>query len=204
MKELTEKQLTVLNFIRAYSKENVCPPTVREVATFLNVSLKAAQDHIAALRKKQYIAPSEKRSRSLRILVDIDNGEAKSPAVLEVPLLGSVAAGKPLFCEENFEKTIPIPQDLVRTGHSYFALQVRGTSMINAGILDGDTAIIEQSEIAENGQIVVALLDDSVTLKRFVREASRIKLQAENPDFKPIYCQDVRILGKLAGIIRSY
>ncbi len=204
MKELTEKQENVLNFIRSYSKENACPPTVREVATYLNVSLKAAQDHIAALRKKEYIAPSEKRSRSLKILVDTAKNDSSEASVTMVPLLGSVAAGKPLLCDENFETNIAIPNNLIRNGHSYFALRVRGTSMINAGILDGDTAIIEQTEVADNGQIVVALLDDSVTLKRFIKEASRIKLQAENPDFKPIYCQDVRILGKLAGIMRSY
>ena len=119
-------------------------------------------------------------------------------------MLGTVAAGRPLFCDENFEGDVALPEDMVNSGYKYFALHVRGTSMINAGILDGDLAIIKQTNTANNGEIVVAIIDDSVTLKRFFKEASRVKLQAENPDFKPIYSQDVRILGTLSNIVRAY
>lgn len=203
MKELTERQQQVLRFIQDYTETNIYPPTVREAAEHFSVSLKAVQDHIAALRKKGYLSQSEKRSRSLKVLID-DRPSVKQRKVIDVPLLGTVAAGKPLFCEENFEGNIAIPEEMVKSGHKYFALHVRGTSMINAGILDGDLAIIKQANMANNGEIVVAIIDDSVTLKRFFKESSRIRLQAENPDFKPIYSQDVKVLGILSNIIREY
>ena len=123
---------------------------------------------------------------------------------VRIPLLGAVAAGKPIFCDENYEDTIFLSESLVRSGDSYFALHVKGSSMINAGINDGDLAIIKQQSTANDGDIVVAIIDDSVTLKRYFRESSRIRLQAENPEFKPIYSQDVKVLGKLSHIIREY
>lgn len=204
MKELTDRQEEVLKFIRSYMDENSCPPTVRETAEFFSISLKAVQDHFSALRKKGYLSRVEKRSRSLKVLIDEDPVEKNQPFSVNVPILGSVAAGKPIFCEENFKGSVTLFAPMVHEGSSYFALTVQGTSMINAGILDGDLAVIRQQSVARNGQIVVALLDDSVTLKRFFKEASRVLLQPENPDFNPIYCQDVKILGTLVSLIRSY
>ncbi len=204
MKELTERQEQVLNFIRSYMEENSCPPTVREAAEFFSISLKAVQDHFLALRKKGYLSRVEKRSRSLKVLIDEDSEDKKIVYSTEVPILGSVAAGKPIFCEENYKGSVTLFAPLIHEGSSYFALTVQGTSMMNAGILDGDLAIIRQQTTARNGQIVVALLDDSVTLKRFFKESSRILLQPENPEFNPIYCQDVKILGTLVSLIRSY
>ncbi len=204
MKELTDRQEEVLKFIRSYMDENSCPPTVRETAEFFSISLKAVQDHFSALRKKGYLSRVEKRSRSLKVLIDEDPVEKNQPFSVNVPILGSVAAGKPIFCEENFKGSVTLFAPMVHEGSSYFALTVQGTSMINAGILDGDLAVIRQQSVARNGQIVVALLDDSVTLKRFFKETSRVLLQPENPDFNPIYCQDVKILGTLVSLIRSY
>ena len=122
----------------------------------------------------------------------------------KVPLLGTIAAGKPLLSEENLDGYVNLTEPFIHPGKSYFALRVRGTSMINAGILEGDLAVIEQCETAIDGQIVVAILDEAITLKRYYKEASRIRLQPENPDFQPIYTQDVRIAGTLSSIVRTY
>ena len=201
MKELTERQQQILQFISDYTEENSFPPTVRETAEHFSVSLKAIQDHFTALTKKGYLLKDEKRSRSLKVLGNVTKKANKG---YKIPVLGSVAAGKPIFCEEDYENTIYLSEPFVRPGNSYFALHVRGSSMINAGIVDGDLAIIKQQTPAEDGDIVVAIIDDSVTLKRFFREPTRVRLQAENPDFNPIYCQDVKVLGKLSHIIREY
>ena len=201
MKELTERQQQILQFISDYTEENSFPPTVRETADHFSVSLKAIQDHFTALTKKGYLLKDEKRSRSLKVLGNVTRKTCKG---VRIPLLGAVAAGKPIFCDENYEDTIFLSESLVRSGDSYFALHVKGSSMINAGINDGDLAIIKQQSTANDGDIVVAIIDDSVTLKRYFRESSRIRLQAENTEFKPIYSQDVKVLGKLSHIIREY
>ena len=201
MKELTERQQQILQFISDYTEENSFPPTVRETAEHFSVSLKAIQDHFTALTKKGYLLKDEKRSRSLKVLGNVTK---KANRGYKIPVLGSVAAGKPIFCEEDYENTIYLSEPFVRPGNSYFALHVRGSSMINAGINDGYLAIIKQQTTAEDGDIVVAIIDDSVTLKRFFREPTRVRLQAENPEFNPIYCQDVKVLGKLSHIIREY
>ena len=204
MKALTTCQQDALRFIREYCDTNFRPPTVREIANHFGITVKAAQERITALRKKNYLAPSDSSSRSFRILIDIDEAGKIEPELVHIPLLGQVAAGKPLLCEDNIEKYLSVPETMLRKNHEYFALRVKGNSMVDAGIWDGDTALIQQCETAENGEIIVAVLDDSATLKRFFKEPSRIRLQPENPDFKPIYCQDVRIAGKLAAIFRTY
>ena len=201
MKELTSRQREILQFINDYIENNSFPPTVRETAAHFSVSIKAIQDHFTALSKKGYLFKDEKRSRSLKVLGNVNK---KTREGYKIPVLGSVAAGKPIFCEENYEDTIYLSEPFIKPGNSYFALHVRGTSMINAGINDGDLAIIKQQSTANDGDIIVAIIDDSVTLKRFYKESTRIRLQAENPEFNPIYSQDVKVLGKLSHIIREY
>lgn len=203
MKALTGRQLEILDFVRTYSRENGCPPTIRECASHFGISLGAVQCHFAALQKKGYLSQSDKRSRSVRVIMD-EEGYEPPPSVTRVPLLGSVAAGKPLLSEENYDGYVNLSEPLVKNDGTYFALRVKGSSMIGAGILDGDIAIIRQCNTADNGQIVVAVLDDAITLKRFYREDYRIRLQPENDDFKPIYCQDVLVVGILSSIIRNY
>lgn len=203
MKTLTDRQREVLDFIAQFTDDNVYPPTVREIGEHFDISLRAVQDHIAALQKKGYLSQAQKRSRSLRVIKD-ERVKQPEAFVSKVPLLGTVAAGKPLLCEENLDGYVTLTEPFVRPGKSYFALHVRGQSMINAGILEGDLAIIEQGELALDGQIVVAVIDNAITLKRFYREESRIRLQPENDDFQPIYCQDVRIVGTLSSIVRTY
>ena len=202
MKDLTSRQRQILDFIIVFTSKKSCPPTVRETADHFSISIKAVQDHFTALRKKEYLAPAEGRSRSLRLLVGNDIIEKTNTC--EIPLLGDVAAGKPLLCDENCTGYVSVSKDMVKDGYDYFALHVRGDSMIEAGILNGDVAIIRKQENAYDREIVVALIEDSVTLKRFYKESTRIRLEPENSNYKPIYCQDIRILGVLANIIRTY
>lgn len=199
MKELTDRQQEILDFLTSFIEKNSYPPTVRETAKAFSISIKGAYDHIKALEKKGAIKLQENRSRALEIISkkEIDN------TIAEVPILGAIAAGNPILAEENWTGTIRIPSEYLRSGKC-FALRIQGDSMRDAGIQSGDMAIIEQRPTAENGEIVAALIDDSATLKRFFKENNRIRLQAENPDYAPIYTQDVRILGKLKAIIRSY
>jgi repressor LexA len=203
VKEITERQKEVLTFISQFTEDNVCPPTVREIGEHFGISLRAVQDHITALQKKGYISQTQKRSRSIRVLVDV---REKAPELFvgKVPLLGNVAAGRPLLSEENLDGYVNLTEPFVRPGKSYFALRVRGQSMINAGILDGDLAVIEQSSTALDGQIIVAVIDDAITLKRYYKEAGRVRLQPENPDFPAIYSTDVRVVGILSNIVRTY
>ena len=144
MKEITERQKEVLTFISQFTEDNVCPPTVREIGDHFGISLRAVQDHITALQKKGYITQTQKRSRSIRVLVDMRE-KAPELYVGKVPLLGNVAAGRPLLSEENLDGYVNLTEPFVRPGKSYFALRVRGQSMINAGILDGDLAVVEQA-----------------------------------------------------------
>lgn len=203
MKEITERQKEVLSYISEYTEEHSFPPTVRELSDYFGITIRAIQDHIMALQKKGYLSPTQKRARSLKVISEWKDKE-DSLYVGQVPLLGSVAAGKPLLSEENLDGYVNLTEPFVRPGKSYFALRVRGESMINAGILDGDLAVVEQASVATDGQIIVAVIDDAITLKRYYRESERIRLQPENPAFQPIYCTDVRIVGILSNIVRTY
>jgi repressor LexA len=205
MKELTPRQTEVLDFIAKYVRRYAYPPTIREIGDHFGISVKGAYDHVEALRKKEFVRLGNKRSRTIEVLKT--NGDTKNidmPSVIEVPLLGTVAAGRPILSEENQEGSVPLHRSMLKEGADYFALKVRGDSMIGAGIGDGDIAVIEKQEIAENGEIVVALVDEAVTLKKFFKEANRVRLEPANTAYKPIYTQDIRILGRLAHIIRSY
>jgi repressor LexA len=201
MKGLTHRQKEVFDFINEYIKTQKYPPTVREVAKHFNISVKGSYDHIKALEKKRYIKCNFNRSRAIEVLKTDEN--VKTSLLSKIPLLGNVAAGRPLFAEENLDGTVEVPNAIVENG-TYFALHVKGDSMKDAGILDGDVAIIRLQNAAENGEIIVAMLDDSVTLKRIYKDKYRTKLQSENQAYPPIYAFDVKILGKLACIIRKY
>jgi len=165
------------------------------------MSVKGAHDHITALRKKGQLKHEEKRPRTLELT---NSKKEDHSSIIDVPLLGSVAAGIPIIVEENFDKNIHVHSSFLKKNKKYFALEVKGDSMSGAGILDGDLAIIEKQNVAHNGEIVVALLDDAVTLKRFHKESTRIRLQPENPAYKATYSKDVKILGRLSGVIRTY
>ena len=202
MKELTERQKEVLSFIADYINNHSYPPTIREIAEYFTISVKGAHDHVMALRRKNCLKQSEKRSRTMELARPRDIEDLGRMS--KIPIVGTVAAGTPILAEENWEGTLAMHQSMLKKNRSYFALRVRGDSMSGAGIMDGDMAIIEKQNVVRNGEIAVAVVDNAVTLKRFYKENSRIKLQAENPVYKPIYCQDLRILGRLFQIIRTY
>jgi len=200
MKTLTKRQKEVLDFIRRFIDAHAYPPTIRETASHFGISVKGAHDHVKALEKKGMLRCDLNRSRTIEVLSKSEEKET----FLKIPVLGNVAAGQPLFAEENLDGYMTVPSNLLGKG-TYFALNVHGDSMQDAGIFDGDMAIINHQDAANNGDIVVAMInDEAVTLKRFYREKNRIKLKAENPVYPPIYTQNLRILGKLSCIIRNY
>ena len=200
MKEATERQKEVLNFIAAFVHDHTYSPTIREVAEYFSISVKGAHDHLSALRKKGLLKQGDKKPRTMELVKT-----EKEDDIIDVPVLGTVAAGRPILSEENLDSYIKLHRSLLKKSKQYFALRVRGDSMEGAGIMDGDTAIIEQQNVVRNGEIAVVMMDDAVTLKTFYKESNRIRLQPENSKYFPIYCSgDVRILGKLANIIRTY
>ncbi len=200
MKELTKRQKEVLEFIKSYIENHGYPPTIREIGDNFGISVRGSYDHVKALEKKNFIKCNVKRSRAIEIL---PKALTDSKEVKKIPLLGNVAAGKPLFAEENFEGFVELPSNYLGKGR-HFALNVKGDSMKDAGIIDGDIAVVSYQNTAENGDIVVAMIDDAVVLKKFYLEKNRVKLKSENPNYLPIYTQDVRILGKLSCIVRRY
>ena len=202
MKELTDRQKEVLSFITDNINKHSYPPTIREIADYFSISVKGAHDHVTALKRKNCIKQNGKRSRTMELTRP--DKEEISGALTQIPIVGTVAAGMPILAEENREGTLTLHQSTLKKNKVYFALKVRGDSMSGAGIMDGDMAVIEKQNVVRNGEIAVAVVDEAVTLKRFYKENSRIKLQPENPSFKPIFCQDVRILGRLSQIIRYY
>lgn len=202
MKDLTARQKETLQIIRDFTNRHSYPPTIREIAAGLGISTKGAYDHVKALEKKGWIRYDPNRSRTLEIIEEEAGASPKE--TLEVPILGNVAAGTPLFAEENLEGYLTLPAENLGNG-THFALHIQGDSMRDAGILNGDLAILKQQAHADNGDIVVAMVnDEAVTLKRFYKETHRVRLKAENPAYPPIYTQNARIIGKLRYIVRSY
>ncbi|MDR2160483.1 MAG: transcriptional repressor LexA [Treponema sp.] len=202
MKELTQRQKEVLSFIAEYINAHSYPPTIREIADYFFISVKGAHDHVTALKKKGCLKQTDKRSRTME-LVKTDSDE---DGIVEIPLLGTVAAGQPIMAEENWDGSIAMHGSMLKKNRKYFALKVRGDSMSGAGIMDGDTAVIEKQNAVRNGEIAVAVVNENeaVTLKRFFKESTRVRLQSENPAYPPIYSQHVKILGRLARIVRFY
>ena len=203
MKEPTKRQLEVLSYISDYIDDHSYPPTIRELADYLSISVKGAQDHITALKKKGLLEQGDKKSRAIKLIKTSNDGDSN---FMEIPVLGTVAAGRPIMAEENKEGFIRLPRSFLRKNREYFALRIRGDSMTGAGIMEGDLAVIEHQSMVNNGEIAVVMMDDSVTLKTFFKEKNEIRLQPENPKYDPIVCRggDIRILGRLAHILRSY
>ncbi|MDR1898646.1 MAG: transcriptional repressor LexA [Treponema sp.] len=200
MKELTQRQKEVLSFVAEYINEHSYPPTIRDIAEYFAISVKGAHDHVTALKKKGSLKQAEKRSRTMKLVKSEGGGEG----IVEIPLLGTVAAGQPILAEEDRDGSIVMHGSMLKKNRKYFALKVRGDSMSGAGIMDGDTVVIEKQNTVKSGEIAVAVVDEAVTLKRFFRESTRIRLQAENPAYSPIYSRNVKILGRLARVVRFY
>lgn len=198
--KISAKQQEILEYIKETILKKGYPPAVREICEAVNLkSTSSVHSHLETLEENGYIRRDPTKPRAIEILDD--HFDLTRREVANIPLIGSVAAGQPILAQENIENYFPVPVDLIPNQET-FILKVKGESMINAGILDGDHIIVAQQETADNGDIVVALLDDSATVKRFYREDSQIRLQPENDAMDPIYATDVQILGKVVGLLR--
>jgi repressor LexA len=198
-KSLTKKQDRIFGFVRKHVQDIGYPPTVREIGMAFGISEKGAHDHLNAIEKKGYIRRIPKKPRAIEILEFVPQ---KLPqTAVEVPIVGRVAAGEPILASENVEGTLPVPREVVKED-TCFALRVNGKSMIEAGIFEGDLVIVRSQNYADTGDIVVALLDEEATVKRFFRDGNRIRLQPENSVMAPIIVDDAQILGKVVGLFR--
>lgn len=199
--KITEKQQEILEYIKNEILNRGFPPAVREICEAVHLkSTSSVHAHLESLEKNGYIRRDPTKPRAIEILDD--NFNLTRREVVNVPMVGTVAAGQPILAVENIENYFPIPAEFMPKEQS-FLLKVKGESMINAGILDGDQVLVRRQSTAENGDIVVALIDDSATVKTFYKEESHIRLQPENDSMDPIIIHgDVAILGKVFGVFR--
>jgi len=206
MEELTKRQQEVLAGIRLIFQETGYPPTVRELGERLGLrSSCTVQRHLEALERKGFIRRNPTKARTIEITRGPKpvSKSAADGGLISLPIVGTVTAGQPILAVENIDDSIALPKSLVPDGEC-FALRVIGDSMINAGLFDGDMAIIKKQDHANNGEIVVALLEDEATIKRFFREDTHVRLQPENPALAPIIADSVTILGKVIVGIHKF
>jgi repressor LexA len=211
--DLSPRQRDVLDFISMTIAQRQIPPTYREIGDALDItSTNGVADHVKALIRKGFLRKVEGSgdnpsgvARGLQLTEKA--GSKRRGAVVSVPLVGNIAAGQPILAEENYERTLHIDRGLVPDGGVLFALRVRGESMIEEGIHDGDFVIVRQQEMARNGDIVVAIIDGEATVKHYFREAKRIRLQPANKDMDPIFVNAAHttlVQGVVVGVYRSY
>lgn len=203
--DLTAIQIKILSYIKQEISDKGYPPSVREMCKASGLSsTSSVHAHLNTLEKKGYIIRGKDKMRAIEI-VDVDNPYAdfEKKEIIQLPVLGNVAAGSPILAIENVEDLLPVPIDMVGNSES-FVLKVKGDSMIEAGILNGDYIIVNKQNNAENGEIVVALIDDSATVKTFYKEKDHIRLQPENSTMSPILVKNPYIVGVVKGVIRKY
>ena len=205
MKELTNKQTEVLNFIKKYTATHGYPPSIREICAGLNLSSPATvHAHVKKLENAGAIKTSNNKFRTIEILVENEYLE-KDEEVIKIPLLGKITAGSPIEAIEQPNEFFNIPASLVPRKETVFALHVSGESMINKGIYDGDYVIVQKQKVARNGDVVVAMTpENEVTLKTFYKESDHIRLQPENDTMAPILLENCTILGKAIGLYRKF
>ena len=197
---ITKKQTEILEYIKSQILNKGYPPSVRDICTAVNLkSTSSVHAHLETLEKNGYIRRDPTKPRAIEIIDD--NFNLTRREVVNVPLIGQVAAGQPLLAVENITGYFPIPAEFIPK-EEVFMLNVKGESMVNAGIYDGDQIIGKQQSTACNGEIVVALVDDSATVKRFYKENGHIRLQPENDFMEPIIVDSCEIIGKVIGLIR--
>ena len=203
---LYKRQRQILDFISQYIQRNGYSPTLQEIAHALGVSsLATVHEHLETMEKKGVIKRKEGSVRSIEIMDKDLAQRSQTPASVELPVLGFIAAGAPIEPYSDPNATLGIPPTMVSPKKRAFVLQVKGDSMIEAGILDRDFVVIEQTEEAKDGEVVVALLDNGfATLKRYFKESTRIRLEPANSSMSPIFTTKVRIQGKCVGVIRRY
>lgn len=213
--EITSKQLNILKFIKAEVQRKGYPPSVREICAAVGLkSTSTVHGHLSRLEQKGYIRRDPTKPRAIEVLLpgeefsdqdistNLDNVTQIKQKVSMVPIIGKVSAGQPILAVENIEDSFPMPTNFVDDG-DYFMLQISGDSMIEIGIYDDDYVLVKQQQDAKNGEVIIALLDDSATCKTFYKEDNRIRLQPENATLSPIYSQDVSVLGIVKGVYRK-
>jgi repressor LexA len=205
MEKLTPKQAEVLIFIKKFMISHGFPPTVREIGKGMNVSSPATtQAHLNNLEAKGYIKKNNSKNRALELRV-VNEFKENSEDVVKVPLLGKITAGSPIEAISNPNEYFDLPSYLVPKNKEVFTLQVNGDSMINIGIYDNDTVIVQKQNTANNGDVIVAMTEDNeVTLKTFYKENDHIRLQPENNYMKPILLNNITVLGKAIGLYRKF
>jgi repressor LexA len=200
--KISEKQQAILEFIKQEILNKGYPPTVRDICDAVDLkSTSSVHSHLETLEKNGYIRRDPTKPRAIEIIDD--NFNLTRREVVNVPLVGRVAAGEPILAVENIESYFPVPAEYMPNAES-FMLKVKGESMINAGIMDGDQILVEKCATARNGEMVVALVEDSATVKTFYKEADHIRLQPENDTMDPIIVPDCEILGKVFGVFRFF
>lgn len=200
--KISQKQQEILEYIKSQILERGFPPAVRDICEAVHLkSTSSVHSHLETLEKNGYIRRDPTKPRAIEILDDSFNFMRRE--MVNVPIIGRVAAGEPILAEQNIENYFPIPMEFMPNNQT-FILKVKGESMINAGILDGDMVLVEQRATARNGEMVVALIEDGATVKTFYKEDGHIRLQPENDTMDPIIVTDVQILGKVIGIFRFF
>ena len=198
--KISAKQQEILEYIKSQILERGFPPAVRDICEAVHLkSTSSVHSHLETLEKNGYIRRDPTKPRAIEILDDSFNFTRRE--MVNVPIVCRVAAGEPLLAEQNIEEYFPIPMDFMPNKQT-FMLKVKGESMINAGILDGDYVLVEERKTAHNGEMIVALVDDGATVKRFYKEEGIIRLQPENDTMEPIIVPDCTILGKVIGVFR--
>lgn len=201
-KRITAKQQEILDFIKSETLTKGYPPAVRGICEAVHLkSTSSVHSHLETLEKNGYIRRDPTKPRAIEIIDDEFNLSRRE--IINVPILGQIAAGEPIFAEQNIEGYFPLLPEDMPSGNA-FMLRVRGESMINIGIYDGDKILIKEQNTASNGEIVVALVGDSATVKTFYKENGHYRLQPENDALDPIIVDEVEVLGKVVGLFRSY
>ena len=200
--KITEKQSQILEYIKSEILNKGYPPSVRDICQAVNLkSTSSVHSHLETLEKNGYIRRDPTKPRTIEIIDD--NFNLVRREVVNVPIVGTVAAGQPILAIENIDNYFPIPSEYMPNEET-FMLKVKGESMINAGILDGDNILVKRQNTAKNGDMVVALVEDSATVKTFYKENGHIRLQPENDYMDPIILPDVEIIGKVFGVFRFF
>lgn len=200
--KISKKQQEILEYIKAQILERGFPPAVREICEAVNLkSTSSVHSHLETLEKKGYIRRDPTKPRAIEILDDTFNLTRRE--MVNVPIIGQVAAGQPILAQEHIEDYFPIPVERMPNKQT-FLLRVKGESMINVGILDGDLVLVEEAKTASNGEMVVALIEDGATVKTFYKEDGIVRLQPENDYMDPIFASEVVILGKVIGVMRFF
>ena len=201
--KISAKQREILEFIKSEILQRGYPPAVREICEAVHLkSTSSVHSHLETLEKNGFIRRDPTKPRAIEICDD--NFQMVRTETASLPVIGTVAAGTPILAEENIDSYFPVPAEIIPNGQPSFVLKVKGDSMINAGIFNGDQIFVQQCNTARNGDLIVALVDDSATVKTFYKEKDHIRLQPENDDMDPIIVDDCQILGKVFGVFRYF